>query len=89
MPKGLYRGWRDPFHGHPFNIGEIMIDIGTTIEDIEYGQEVYNNAADIETQIRGIRILVKASQRITDAIVDDGKTEELIEAMRYLLRKGN
>ena len=66
-----------------------MINIGTTIENIEYGQEVYNNAADIETQIRGIRILVKASQRITDAIVDDGKTEELIEAMRYLLRKGN
>jgi hypothetical protein len=46
-----------------------MIDIGTDIEYLEYAQELYNNAADIETKVKAIKILVENTNNILYAKV--------------------
>jgi hypothetical protein len=60
-----------------------MININTPIEYLTYGEYVYNNAADIETKIKAVKILDSACRQITEAIIaeDDGM-EMLLATIR-------
>jgi len=49
-----------------------MLDIGLEIENLEYGQEVYNAAADAETMTKAMRIIMKALDGVSEALIRDG-----------------
>jgi hypothetical protein len=60
-----------------------MININTPIEYLTYGEHVFNNAADIETKVKAVKILDEACRKITEAIIaEDGGMEMLLTTIR-------
>jgi hypothetical protein len=55
------------------------IDIGNCIESLEAAQEMYNNAADIETLLRAIKIMDVASRRVTTILMNDGNMDFILQ----------
>jgi hypothetical protein len=63
------------------------IDIGNCIESLEAAQEMYNNAANIETLTTAIYIMDVCVRKITTAIIDDGNMEILLTIMETSIKE--
>ena len=64
-----------------------MIDLDHAIEGIQSAVKVYNSAnGNRPMETNAIKSLIRYSTAITDAIIKEGKAEELIEALREVIK---